>query len=137
MNWSERYAAVNKINFTYKYAIANAEEFSSAMNIHSPSNPNDFNGNAAMEHTLINHYTKMYAFHNNAITQLGIGAMRTFDPQKATIMHEGIEKHQKCQKMIGDIISNHQNGKETGDSEDYYNTLANDAFDHSNGVLNK
>ena len=120
MNWSERYIAA-------KYAIANEQEFNQAMGDQFGS----------MSRAFTNHYANMYAQHVNSIKQLTRGITSTFDPDKADLMREGIDKHERCKNIITNIVDKHDSGEETGDHEDYYNAVANDAFEHSRGILNK
>ena len=120
MNWSERYIAA-------KYAIANEQEFNQAMGDQFGS----------MSRAFMDHYANMYAQHVNSIKQLTRGITSTFDPDKADVMREGIIKHDHCCKLINGIMGKHNVNAETGDHEDYYNAVANDAFEHSRGILNK
>ena len=118
MNWSERYIAA-------KYAIANEQEFNQAMGDQFGS----------MSRAFMDHYADMYGRHKDAINRLTRGMVNTYDPDKADVMRKGIIKHDHCCKLINGIMGKHNDNAETGDEEDHYKTIADDAFQHSNGIL--
>jgi len=113
MKWSER------------YAIANEQEFNQAMGDQFGS----------MSRAFMDHYADMYGRHHEAIRQLNRRLMNTYDPDKKDIMREGIGKHEHCRFLINGIMGKHSVNTETGDDEDHYKAVANDAFQHSNGIL--
>jgi len=124
--WCLKYQAEPDVlkHSSTKQAIANEEEFNRAMGDQKGS----------MSRSLMDHYSDMYDKHNRAIDGLIKGVMNTYDPAKAEMYREGVNKHHRCRMLINGIMGKHMDGHDTGDDEDHYTAVARDAFNYSRDV---